>query len=205
MKIRMIGVLSVVLVASAIAVASAQSANENKMDTEAEYDQVLAFQREAGPVVEGTVMKYFHNEDQITETITDAERLKYKEQLDWYWDNDNLQVVVVVVKEDAKEMKAIRKELEEKLGSKVKFVKSKITQTTLEMYAMSNELTEFIFSTMPKIMYYQGGYYLDKQRIEIKGAFTDEQVQAIYAKFDKKLVNITKVDAPTGNSGPTAF
>ncbi|CAH1232505.1 hypothetical protein PAECIP111891_07026 [Paenibacillus allorhizoplanae] len=207
MKSRMIRVVSVVLVATAtataIALTSAQLTNEKV--TKAENDQVAAFQREVHPVVEGVVEKYFLKENQSSETMTDADRLKYMEQLDWYWDNDNLQVVFVVLKEDAEEMKAIRKELEEKLGAKVKFVKSRISQTTLEMSEMSNEVSKFIFNTIkPNDMYYEGGYFRDKQRIEIKGAFTDEQVQAIYAKFDKKLVNITKI-APRGDGGPTAF
>lgn len=85
----------------------------NKQEQVDHVQQVQDFQNNAIPLLEEAYNKHFPNR-----SIT---KLTEEKGPDYYWDLDNLKVVLLVLDENVEAYKQLRIELEEKLGDKVIF------------------------------------------------------------------------------------
>ena len=151
----------------------------------AEWDKIVDFQREVIPVLEDALNKQFPKND------PDA----FFDQADYYFENDdvnNLKVVFHVDKEDTEEMKALRKELEEKLGEKVIFKKA--THNPKMLHDMSEEVAEYVDTMVEEGKSYSVGYNTEYEAIEIEAKLTDEQIANLEHKFGADILRITNKD-----------
>lgn len=125
-----------------------------------------------------------------TETVEGHDSAAVDELTDYYFDNkdvNKLSVVFYVAKEDSKEMKAIRKEIEEKLGSKVKFKKAK---KSIKEFKQDQEEVATYLQTIATG--YEVSYNTEKQIITVSGDLTAEQIQKLRAKFPTELLSINE-------------
>ncbi|WP_190861197.1 hypothetical protein [Paenibacillus arenilitoris] len=162
----------------------------------AEWDKIVDFQREVIPVLEEVLIKQFPMKVNKTGTPTiDIDGDALLEQATSYFDNDdvnNLKIVFLVDKEDATEMMAIRKELEEKLGDKVVFKKAKHNPKVLR--DMAKEVDEYlhakILSKYETQSAYSVGYNSREEVIDIRGKLTDEHIAELTQKFGADRLKI---------------
>lgn len=151
----------------------------------AEWDKIVDFQREVIPVLEDAINKQFLKND------LDA----FLDQADYYFDNDdvnNLKVVFHVDKEDTKEMKALRKELEEKLGEKVIFKKAKHNPKVL--HDLTKVIADYVVTINEKGESSSVGYNSKEEVINIEAKLTDEQIDDLKQKFGADILRITNKD-----------
>lgn len=152
-----------------------------------QVDPIVNFQKEVIPVIESALIKQFPNKEKTG--IDDA---AFNEQADYYFDNDdvnNPKVVFLVDKEDTNEMKAIRKELDEKLGKKVVFKKARHNPKVLRN--MVGDIDKYLRNTLGPQSSYSVGYNPKEEVIDIKGKLTDKQVSELKQKFSADMLKIT--------------
>lgn len=116
----------------------------------------------------------------------------YFAQATSYFDNDdvnNLKVVFLVYQENTKEMKALRKELEEKLGDKVVFKKAKYSPKVLS--DMVKDVTDYVDTLTAEGKASSVGYNSVEEAIEIEAVLTDEQIYDLNNKFGAHILKIT--------------
>ncbi|USB34269.1 S1 family peptidase [Paenibacillus sp. YPG26] len=167
---------------------------EATASSDAEIQKIIDFQKEVIPVIDSALSKQFPKRIALSDTETtlgvDSELLK--NQAEYYFDNSdtqNLKVVFLVSKEEKKEIKAVRKELEEKLGVKVKFKIAKKDPETL------HELPEAIAKYLDSQSYkgsYAIGYDVPNEDINIRADLTDNQISALKEKFGADSLDIKK-------------
>lgn len=155
----------------------------------AEWDKIVDFQREVIPVLEDAINKQFPKND------PDA----FLDQADYYFENDdvnNLKVIFHVDKEDTEEMKALRKELEEKLGEKVIFKKA--THNPKILHDMLEEVTEYVATIVEEGKSYSVGYNSKYEAIEIVAKLTDEEIANLNNKFGADKLKIRNEERTSG-------
>lgn len=134
------------------------------------------------PVLEDALNKQFPKNDPNA----------FFDQADYYFENDdvnNLKVVFHVDKEDTEEMKALRKELEEKLGEKVIFKKA--THNPKMLHDMSEDIAEYVDTMVEEGKSYSVGYNTKYEAIEIVAKLTDEQIANLEHEFGANILKIT--------------
>ncbi|MDQ8734212.1 hypothetical protein [Paenibacillus sp. LHD-38] len=125
---KMIWVSMCIMILTACGDIPEQAVNSSTLKAQVKQvdDPILDFQREVIPVIEEAFKKHFPKKKNVSdaETLDSHDDEAIENFTDLYFDNDNLKVVFLVYKEDAKEMKSLRQELEVKLGDKVIFKKA---------------------------------------------------------------------------------
>ena len=159
-----------------------------------EFQKIVDFQKEVIPVVKVALIKQFPKKVNISETATvdtyDGDA--FIDQATYYFENDdvnNPKVVFLVDKEDKKEMKALRKELEEKLGEKVLFKKTKHNPKVLR--DMTEEVAKYVATIVGEGKKSTVGYNSKEEAIKIEAKLTDEQIADLKHKFGADILNIT--------------
>lgn len=158
-----------------------------------DFQMIVDFQKEVIPVVEEVLRKWFPKQNPIsdTETITVINSEAFFDQAVYYFENDdvnNQKVVFIVDKEDTKEMKAVMKELQEKLGEKVTFKKAKRNPQALRN--LTKTVADYVDSIDRGA--HTVGYDVAGEQITVVGNFTDEQIADLKAKFGDVVLRITK-------------
>jgi hypothetical protein len=163
-----------------------QAANSTAPKIQAKQaDPIVDFQREVIPVLEDALNKQFPKND------PDA----FFDQADYYFENEdvnNLKVIFLVDKEDTKEMKALRKDLEEKLGDKVVFKKAKHNPKVLR--DMTKEVADYVATFDHQGRSYGVGWDSKEEVIHIEAKLSDEQITELQHKFGADLLKITNED-----------
>lgn len=139
-------------------------------EVQIEIGKDTAFQSEVLPIVEGAISKEYPRIEKFNEDAT------------LYFDRN--QVVFLIDKENSK-TNNIKKELQEKLGEKVKFKKAK--HNPKEFTAKQEEIVNFIGAMN---IASSAGYNHQTEVIDVKAPLNDEQVQALKDKFGADNLNI---------------
>ncbi|MDR6726080.1 hypothetical protein J2W91_004586 [Paenibacillus amylolyticus] len=163
----------------------------------ANFEKVVNFQRINEPKIENAIKKKFKKLIKIsdTEIAEDVNWDKFKEQATYYWDNsnpDDLKIAFIVNKEDAKDWKEIKKQLQEELGVKVKFKKAKFNPKELE--DLVKPVSEYVDTNVSGKK--QGVYYDSEfEKVVIQAELTDQEMKDLYKSFNKNMVSIEPIDA----------
>lgn len=150
-------------------------------------DPVVTFQGDVIPVIEEVMKVHFPN---------DSNGDVFFEQATSYFDNDNSKVVFLFYQENAIEMNAFRKELEEKLGDKVIFKKAKYSPKLLSDTA--NEVRADVESIVEKGRALTVSYNPVDEVIEVEALLTDEQIADLKKKFGEEILRITNQEPERG-------
>lgn len=158
-----------------------------------DFQKIVDFQKEVIPVIEAALKKEFPKETPIsdTDTTTDIHSEAFFDQGVYYFENDdvnNQKVVFMVYKEDTKEMQAVMKELQEKLGAKVTFKKAERNPQALRN--LIKTVADYVDSIDRGA--HSVGYDVAGEQITVVGNFTDEQIADLKAKFGDDVLRITK-------------
>ncbi|MUT65210.1 hypothetical protein [Paenibacillus sp. NEAU-GSW1] len=169
---------------------SLPNANAEVNEAKQPFDQITAFQSEVIPIIEEALIRQFPAESRISDTETvSVVSEDFSKQATYYYDNDNindLKVVFLIAQENTPQMKAIRAELEGKLGDKVLFKQA--SQNPYEMRQFSKKVADCV--SMFEIDSYSVGYDEKNEEVVAKGDFTDEQVRQLRDKFGSDALRI---------------
>ncbi|MGM0885209.1 MAG: hypothetical protein ACQEXQ_29720 [Bacillota bacterium] len=162
------------------------NADPAKTQAEIDRDKDIAFQREVLPIIEGATAKEYPRE-YIKGNIAVDDLGKFNEDATLYFDNSN-QVVFLIDKENSK-INNIKKELQEKLGEKVRFKKAK--HNPKEFTAKQEEIVNFLGEMN---IASSAGYNHQTEVIDVKAPLNDVQVQALKEKFGADNLNIEIIE-----------
>ncbi|MWC29558.1 hypothetical protein [Paenibacillus sp. MMS18-CY102] len=156
-----------------------------------QIDPIVEFQREVIPIVEDVLAKQF--------PVDNAKNDAFLEQGTLYFDNKdirNLKVVLLIDQPDTQEMKAFRKELEQKLEDKVIFKKAKHNPKFLSELAkeIAIDVTVLVGKGKLSTVYYN----ISDECIDIEAKLTDAQIEHLIGKYGSDYLRITNKEPAPG-------
>ncbi|WP_127530278.1 hypothetical protein [Paenibacillus kobensis] len=180
--------LASTVILAACGVASEQKTNivapQVKEKQESQWDKNNAFQAEVIPKFEAAVVAEY-NTKVGDKTVIDIKAAK--EDMDYYIDNDNQKLVILVDKDTTKVGK-IKQELTDELGTKIQIKKAKYNSN--EMEALVLDVNKTILGM--NLDAFEGCYWnLEEQKIDVRADLNQDQIQELKDKYGTDKFNIT--------------
>ncbi|WP_127530279.1 chymotrypsin family serine protease [Paenibacillus kobensis] len=159
-------------------------AHAEETTAQIQWDKNHAFQDDVVPKFEAAVVAEY-NTQMGDKTVTDIKAAK--EDMDYYIDNDNQKLVILVDKDTTKVGK-IKQELTDELGTKIQIKKAKYNSN--EMEALVLDVNKTILGM--NLDAFEGCYWnLEEQKIDVRADLNHDQIQELKDKYGADKLNIT--------------